>query len=134
MLKNIPIMHQIVLTEQNQPTIASEFDRLWSGIPEILHYGNVVNMPYFKNERVTIRSFEKLIESIAQSNDSHKITLSIQLNAQTKLMLNTEYLMYLQPANCPIIYIRKANSKQYNLVIKDISMYFFLGMIFLVRV
>ena len=33
-----------------EPIIASEFERLWSGIQEILHYGNVVNMPYCKDK------------------------------------------------------------------------------------
>ena len=42
-VKNIPTMHHIVLAE---PIIESEFDPVWSEIPEILHYGNVVNMPY----------------------------------------------------------------------------------------
>ena len=46
----IPTMHHFMLTEKNRPMRASEFDWVWPGIPKIVHYGNVVNMPYFLNK------------------------------------------------------------------------------------
>ena len=42
----IPTMDHFLLAEWNMPIVESEFDPVWPEIQEILHYGNVVSMPY----------------------------------------------------------------------------------------
>ena len=45
-VKNIPTMSEFLLTEYNRSMRISKFDWVWLGISELLHSGNVDNVPY----------------------------------------------------------------------------------------